>query len=172
VEKDDVGLSDGEPKMNLQLLQEVTAFIWAEGDMLDHNEYDTWLALWADKGTYIIPIDPKEEDFENTLNYAYDDAHMRQLRVQRLIGGESISTSPQPRTVRTAANFRVLSEDGDQVRVRCSQHLRDFRTDSLKHYSADLTYDLVRSGDSFQIQRKLIRLINSDDTLAGIGYIL
>ena len=54
--------------MNLQLLQEVTAFIWAEGDMLDHNEYDTWLALWADKGTYIIPIDPKEEDFENTLN--------------------------------------------------------------------------------------------------------
>ena len=39
--------------MNLQLLQEVTAFIWAEGDMLDHNEYDTWLALWADKGTYI-----------------------------------------------------------------------------------------------------------------------
>ena len=46
---------------------------------------------------------------------------MRQLRVQRLIGGESISTSPQPRTVRTAANFRVLSEDGDKVRVRCSQ---------------------------------------------------
>ena len=44
--------------MNLQLLQEVTAFIWAEGDMLDHNEYDTWLALWADKGSYIIPIDP------------------------------------------------------------------------------------------------------------------
>nr|WP_288453007.1 aromatic-ring-hydroxylating dioxygenase subunit beta [uncultured Pseudomonas sp.] len=158
--------------MNLQLLQEVTAFIWAEGDMLDHNEYDTWLALWADKGTYIIPIDPKEEDFENTLNYAYDDAHMRQLRVQRLIGGESISTSPQPRTVRSASNFRVLSEDGDQVRVRCSQHLRDFRKESLKHYSADLTYDLVRSGDSFKIQRKLIRLINSDDTLAGIGYIL
>ncbi len=158
--------------MNLQLLQEVTAFIWAEGDMLDHNEYDTWLALWADKGTYIIPIDPKEEDFENTLNYAYDDAHMRQLRVQRMSGGESISTSPQPRTVRSASNFRVLSEDGDQVRVRCSQHLRDFRKDSLKHYSADLTYDLVRSGDSFKIQRKLIRLINSDDTLAGIGYIL
>lgn len=158
--------------MNLQLLQAVTAFIWQEGDMLDHGEYDAWLALWEEKGTYIIPINPEETDFENTLNYAYDNAHMRQLRVQRLIGGESISTSPQPRTVRSASNIRVLDEEGDVVHVRCSQQLRDFRKDALKHYSASLTYHLVRDGDSFKIQRKVIRLINADDTLAGIGYIL
>ena len=59
--------------MNLQLLHEVTAFIWQEGDMLDHGEYDAWLKFWTEKGTYIIPINPKETDFENTLNYAYDD---------------------------------------------------------------------------------------------------
>ncbi|MDH1339298.1 aromatic-ring-hydroxylating dioxygenase subunit beta [Ectopseudomonas oleovorans] len=158
--------------MTLQLLQEITAFIWAEGDMLDHGEYDAWQALWAEKGIYIIPIDPSENDFENTLNYAYDNAHMRQLRVQRLIGGESISTSPQPRTIRTISRFRVLSNDGEFVTVRCAQNLREFRKDVLKHYSADVIYELQRSGDSFQIQRKLIRLINSDDTLAGIGYIL
>ena len=158
--------------MNLQLLKEVTAFIWQEGDMLDHGEYDTWLKFWTDKGTYIIPINPKETDFENTLNYAYDDHHMRQLRVQRLIGGESISTSPQPRTVRTISRFRVLGDDGVNVTVRCAQNVREFRKESLKHYSADLTYELVRSEGSFKIHRKLIQLINSDDTLAGIGYIL
>ncbi|AQY65349.1 MULTISPECIES: aromatic-ring-hydroxylating dioxygenase subunit beta [Pseudomonas] len=158
--------------MNLQLLQEVTAFIWQEGDMLDHSEYDAWLALWAQKGTYIIPIDPCEEDFENSLNYAYDDAHMRELRVQRLIGGESISTTPRPRTVRTISRFRVLFNDGEFVTVRCAQNLREFRKDVLKHYSSDTVYELQRSGESFKIQRKLIRLINSDDTLAGIGYIL
>jgi 3-phenylpropionate/cinnamic acid dioxygenase small subunit len=158
--------------MNLHLLNQVTAFIWAEGDMLDHGEFDTWLNLWADKGTYIIPIDPKEQDFENSLNYAYDDHHMRELRVQRLTGGESISTSPQPRTVRTLSRFRVLFEDAEHVTVRCAQNVREFRKDSLKHYSADIVYELQRFGDSFKIQRKLIRLINSDDTLAGIGYIL
>jgi 3-phenylpropionate/cinnamic acid dioxygenase small subunit len=158
--------------MNLQLLQEVTAFIWQEGDMLDHGEYDTWLNLWTDKGTYIIPINPKETDFENTLNYAYDDHHMRELRVQRLIGGESISTSPQPRTVRTLSRFRVLGDDGMNVTVRCAQNVREFRKESLKFYSADLTYELIRAGDSFKIHRKLISLINSDDALAGIGYIL
>ncbi|MDF0733101.1 aromatic-ring-hydroxylating dioxygenase subunit beta [Pseudomonas entomophila] len=158
--------------MNLQLLQEVTAFIWQEGDMLDHGEFDAWLNLWSEKGTYIIPIDPKATDYENTLNYAYDDHHMRQLRVQRLIGGESISTSPQPRTVRTISRIRVLADDGGTVTVRCAQNLREFRKESLKHYSADLTYTLLRDDGGFKIQRKLISLINSDDTLAGIGYIL
>lgn len=158
--------------MNLQLLQEVTAFIWQEGDMLDHGEYDGWLKMWTEKGTYIIPIDPRETDFENTLNYAYDDHHMRELRVQRLTGGESISTSPQPRTVRMQSRFRVLADDGVQVTVRCAQNIREFRKESLKFYSADLTYELIRSEGSFKIQRKVISLINSDDALAGIGYIL
>ena len=36
--------------MNLQLLNEVTAFIWAEADMLDHSEYREWLNLWNEKG--------------------------------------------------------------------------------------------------------------------------
>jgi len=158
--------------MNLQLLQEVTAFIWQEGDMLDHGEYEAWQALWTAKGTYIIPINPKETDFENTLNYAYDDHHMRRLRVQRLIGGESISTSPQPRTVRSISRIRVLGDDGVNVTVRAAQNIREFRKESLKHYSADLTYTLVRAEGGFKIERKVISLINSDDTLAGIGYIL
>ena len=58
------------------------------------------------------------------------------------------------------------------VTVRCAQNLREFRKDVLKHYSADITVDLVRSGGSFLIRRKIIRLINSTDTLQGIGYIL
>ncbi|WP_460060519.1 aromatic-ring-hydroxylating dioxygenase subunit beta [Pseudomonas sp. H2_H09] len=158
--------------MNLQLLQEVTAFIWQEGDMLDHGEYDGWLKMWTEKGTYIIPINPKEADFENSLNYAYDDHAMRELRVQRLTGGESISTSPQPRTVRLQSRFRVLADDGNQVSVRCAQNVREFRKESLKFYSADLTYDLIRSDSGFKIHRKVVSLINSDDALAGIGYIL
>ncbi|WP_054899833.1 aromatic-ring-hydroxylating dioxygenase subunit beta, partial [Pseudomonas sp. NBRC 111131] len=120
----------------------------------------------------IIPIDPRQTDYENTLNYAYDDHHMRTLRVQRLVGGESISTSPQPRTVRSLSRIRVLSDDGVTVTVRAAQNLREFRKESLKHYTADLTYTLVRREGGFQLQRKVISLINSDDTLAGIGYIL
>ncbi|MCT8965221.1 hypothetical protein MN113_29080 [Pseudomonas veronii] len=158
--------------MNLQLLNQVSAFIWQEADMLDHGDFVEWLDLWTENATYIIPIDPLETDFENTLNYAYDDQHMRQLRVTRLTSGESISTTPRARTVRSQSRFRLLSDEGGVVTVRCAQNLREFRKDVLKQYTADVTFELVRSGDSFKIQRKLIQLINSTDTLAGIGYIL
>jgi 3-phenylpropionate/cinnamic acid dioxygenase small subunit len=157
---------------NLQLLNQVSAFIWQEADMLDHGDFVEWLDLWTEKATYIIPIDPLETDFENTLNYAYDDHHMRQLRVTRLTSGESISTTPRARTVRSQSRFRVLSDEDGIVTVRCAQNLREFRKDVLKQYTADVTFELVRSGESFKIQRKLIQLINSTDTLAGIGYIL
>ncbi|MBK5542532.1 hypothetical protein JFV28_01055 [Pseudomonas sp. TH05] len=158
--------------MNLQLLNQVTAFIWQEADMLDHGDFVDWLDLWTEDATYIIPIDPLETDFENTLNYAYDNHHMRQLRVTRLTSGESISTTPRARTVRSQSRFRLLADEGGVVTVRCAQNLREFRKDVLKQYTADVTFQLVRSGDSFKIQRKLIQLINSTDTLAGIGYIL
>jgi 3-phenylpropionate/cinnamic acid dioxygenase small subunit len=158
--------------INLQLLNQVSAFIWQEADMLDHGDFVEWLDLWTETATYIIPIDPLETDFENTLNYAYDNHHMRQLRVTRLTSGESISTTPRARTVRSQSRFRVLSDEGAVVTVRCAQNLREFRKDVLKQYTADVTFQLVRDGDSFKIQRKLIQLINSTDTLAGIGYIL
>ena len=158
--------------INLQLLNQVSAFIWQEADMLDHGDFVEWLDLWTEKATYIIPIDPLETDFENTLNYAYDDHHMRQLRVTRLTSGESISTTPRARTVRSQSRFRVLSDEDGIVTVRCAQNLREFRKDVLKQYTADVTFQLVRDGESFKIQRKLIQLINSTDTLAGIGYIL
>ncbi|RMX07600.1 hypothetical protein D8I35_00135 [Corticibacter populi] len=158
--------------MNIPLLNEVAAFIWQEADMLDNELYQDWLRLWSGDGLYIVPIDPKATDFANTLNYAYDNAHMRELRVQRLTGGESISTSPEPRTVRMVSRFRVAAEDGDTVTVRCAQFLTDFRKENAHQYTANLIYTLRRHADSFLIDRKVVRLINSDDVLQTIGYIL
>ncbi|MGJ4748663.1 aromatic-ring-hydroxylating dioxygenase subunit beta, partial [Leptospira sp. SA-E8] len=131
-----------------------------------------WLGLWKDDGLYIVPIDPKETDYENTLNYAYDDAKMRKMRVQRLVGGESISTSPDPRTVRMASRFRITEQNGDTLTVRCAQFLTDFRKENQRQYTANLIYTLQREGESFRIAKKIVKLINSDDVLKTIGYIL
>ncbi len=158
--------------MNYELLNRAAAFIWQEADQLDHADYADWLSSWADDGLYIVPIDPNETDFENTLNYAYDDAGMREKRVRRLLSGESVSTMPTPRTIRLVSRFRIVGGDSACAVVRCAQELREFRQDMLRQYTADVTYELVASGDSFKIRRKIIRLINSTDTLQGIGYIL
>lgn len=158
--------------MNTNLITQVSAFIWQEADMLDHGEFQSWLEQWTADGLYIIPIDPLETDFLNTLNYAYDNHAMREKRVYRLGSGESISTVPTARTIRTTSRFRILEESTDRVTVRCAQNLCEFKKETIRHYSADVTFELVKVGDSFKIDRKIIRLINADDALQGIAYIL
>lgn len=158
--------------MNTELMLQVATFVWQEADQLDHSEYDAWLQSWTEDGLYIVPIDPEATDLTNTLNYAHDDANMRQKRVNRLGSGESVSTTPPPRTVREVSRFRILGDDGRTVRVRCAQNLREFRQNVLKHYTADVEYTLVRQDEGFRIQRKVVRLINSSDVLQCIGYIL
>ncbi len=158
--------------MNTELLQQASAFVWQEADMLDHGEFADWLKLWTDDGLYIVPIDPNETDFDNTLNYAYDDHTMRAKRVTRLTSGESISTTPQARTVRSVSRLRVLGEANGVVTVRGAQDLKEFRKDVLRQHIADVTYELKREAEGFRLQRKVVRLINSTDTLTSIGYIL
>lgn len=157
---------------DLNLLNQVTAFINTEADMLDFEEYQEWLNLWTDNGVYIVPIDPKETDYANTLNYAYDKAEMRELRVARLTGGEAVSTQTTEKTVRQFGRFRVLESSDEHVFVRCSMYLSECRHGNLKTYPADVTYNLVRTENGFRIQEKVIRLQNADAYLSSIGYIL
>jgi len=158
--------------MKNDTLLSATAFVWAEADMLDHADYDSWLRLWSTEGLYIVPISPDSDDHANTLNFAYDDADMRAKRVQRLTSGESMSTQPRARTVRNVSRLRVLNDDGQRLTLRAAQDLRDFRKDAFHQHTADVTWDLVRDGDGWRIERKLVRLINSADTLSSLGYIL
>ncbi|MCI2291444.1 hypothetical protein MOQ06_08605 [Enterobacter sp. I4] len=143
-----------------------------EGDLLDQGEFNAWLDLWLHDGLYVVPIDPAETDFKNTLNYACDDSHMREKRVKRLYSGESISTTPRARTLRTLSRLRVLESDGNTIVVRGAQSLWEHRKGHSRHYAADITWHLRQQGDRWLIQQKVIRLVNSDDVLHSIGYIL
>ena len=153
-------------------LDEAIAFVWLEADLLDHAEYDEWLSLWADGGLYIVPIEPGVTDFANVLNYAYDDHTMRQKRVARLRNGQSISASPVARTVRSQSRFRLLSSTAAGCELRCAQIISEFRRGTLRTYTADVEFNLVRGPHGLRIARKVIRLLNSTDALRGIGYLL
>jgi len=81
-------------------LAQAMEFAWLEADLLDHCSFDEWLALWTPDGRYVVPIDQTTTAFEDTLNLVYDDRIMREKRVDRLVSGQSISTSPVARTMR------------------------------------------------------------------------
>jgi 3-phenylpropionate/cinnamic acid dioxygenase small subunit len=164
--------------MNLPLvnaaisLDEAMQLVWLEADLLDSASYDEWLAMWTPNARYVVPIDPAATDFENTLNYVYDDHEMRKKRVDRLFSGQSISASPVARTVRLLSRFRLLQADPRSCELRCAQMLTEYRRGRVRSYAADVIYRLVRYNTGLQIDQKIVRLINSTEALGGIGYIL
>ena len=163
---------DATTTTNPVTLDEAMQFAWFEADLLDSASYDEWQALWTPTSRYVVPIEPGATDYENTLNYAYDDAAMRAKRAERLVSGQSVSASPVARTVRVLSRFRLLRSDAGGCAMRCAQMVTEFRRGRERTYAADVEFLYVRTSDGLRIERKVIRLINGTEALGGIGYIL
>lgn len=155
-------------------LHAAAAFIWNEADLLDRYDYLPWLALWTEAGRYVVPID-RDADREpaDALNIAYDDAAMRTARVKRLRSGFAMSSAPPARTARTVSRFVTTGSGPGWIEVRGAQHLVEYKFERTRMLAADVTYRLVRDPDGgVLLDRKEVRLINSDEPIWGIGYLL
>lgn len=153
-------------------LDEAIRFIWAEADILDRLAYKLWLPLWTPEGRYVIPIERDVDDYDDRLNVVNDDAVMRAARAKRLLSGFSMSSAPPARTVRTVSRFVPLVEDGTGLTLRAAQVLVEYKYERTRTLAADVTYRIVSTSDGLRLDRKIVTLINSDDHLHGIGYLL
>ena len=153
-------------------LQEAMELIWLEAELLDSHDYRAWLALWVEAGRYVIPIDRETSDYASVLNIAYDDHAMREARIKRLASGFAMSSAPSARTVRTVSRFRPVEAGEGGLTVRAAQHLVEYKYERTRILAADVTYGLVRRPEGLKLDLKVVRLINSDDALHGIGYLL
>ena len=153
-------------------LDEAMQFIWREAELLDAQDYAEWLDLWTEEGLYIIPINRDEGDTIDQLNVAYDDAEMRRSRTKRLKSGFSMSSAPSARTVRLVSRFVPQANDDGSLTVRAAQQVTEYKFERTRILAADMTYRLVRDGEGLRLDHKEIRLLNSDEALWGIGYLL
>lgn len=148
------------------------ALVWREARLLDRKEYQEWDRLWAPGGRYVIPIDWDAKDFESTLNMVYDDERMRRMRIERLVSGYSISAVAAARTVRTVSRFVVVRADEDGLELSSAQVLVGHRRAETFVLGADLTHRVVFEGAQPRIGLKVVRLVNSQDSVSATGFLL
>jgi 3-phenylpropionate/cinnamic acid dioxygenase small subunit len=153
-------------------VQRAIELVWQEAALLDAKDYEAWLGLYTDDAYYVIPIDPRTEDFEDTLNMVYDDARMRRMRVTRLVEGYSISAVDSARTVRTVSRFTVTSVSDTEVTLRSAQVLVSFKRGTHAVLGADLEHHITLTTTGGRISRKVVRLVNSDAAVNASGYLL
>ncbi|MFC4502175.1 MULTISPECIES: aromatic-ring-hydroxylating dioxygenase subunit beta [Streptomyces] len=146
--------------------------VWREAHLLDRKQYEEWDRLWAPGGLYVIPIEPDSEDFESALNMVYDDDRMRRMRIERLTSGYSISATAAARTVRTLSRFVVQHRDEESVELCSAQVLVGHRREETFVLAADVTHRIRLDGPRPLIQQKVVRLINSTDSVNSSGFLL
>ncbi|OUL73741.1 aromatic-ring-hydroxylating dioxygenase subunit beta [Paraburkholderia hospita] len=165
-------MDDRNALFSQQTLARAIEFIWREAEMLDRRDYRAWLDLWDASGFYVVPIDPQATDFAATLNYAYDDQHMRELRVQRMVSGYSASASDAARTVRTVSRFTLTSDAADVVEVKSAQVIVAYKRGASTIFAADLTHKISFATGEPRLVEKVIHLIDSTEALSAIGFLL
>ncbi|WP_227244116.1 aromatic-ring-hydroxylating dioxygenase subunit beta [Paraburkholderia caribensis] len=165
-------MDDRNALFSQQTFARAIEFIWREAEMLDRRDYRAWLDLWDASGFYVVPIDPQATDFAAALNYAYDDQHMRELRVQRMVSGYSASASDAARTVRTVSRFTLTSDAADVVEVKSAQVIVAYKRGASTIFAADLTHKISFATGEPRLVDKVIRLIDSTEALSAIGFLL
>lgn len=153
-------------------LNQAIALIWKEAALLDAKHYDGWLSLWDESGKYVIPIQRDVEDYDRVLNYVNDDDNMRQLRVKRLTGGYAVSAVDAANTVRTVSRFTLARESESEVEIHSAQIIMAYKRNEHVVFAADLVHRIRFAGGAPRIVQKVVKLINSTDTLNGVGFLL
>jgi 3-phenylpropionate/cinnamic acid dioxygenase small subunit len=146
--------------------------IWHEADLLDRKEYHAWKQLYASDAHYVVPVDGETEDFANSLNMVYDDAHMRDLRVQRLTEGHAIAAVDAARTVRTVSRFVPIEVADTEVILRSAQVLVAFKRGRHDVWAGEVTHTIRLADSGDLVGQKVVRLIDSDEAVPAAGFLL
>jgi p-cumate 2,3-dioxygenase subunit beta len=150
---------------------ECERFLYDEAALLDAWALDAWFDLFAADGTYVVPAtDAIYENPDWDLALINEDKSHLAGRVQRLKSTWAHIENPHSRTSRLISNVRILADDGHEVSLTAAFVTYRSRPQATTVYSGTAAYRLRRTGDSFLIASKTVRLVH--ETLRDSGGVL
>jgi benzoate/toluate 1,2-dioxygenase subunit beta len=147
-------------------------FLYHEARLLDTQQYEQWLELFAPDATYWVPLEQGQKDPFNTSSIIHDDRTLLELRVKQIRHPRAHARQPLARTVHQVSNVMVLKESPKEVVLGSALTLVEFRNDKQRLYGALVEHRLRPKADTFEIARKRIDLVNSEGELDGIAILL
>ncbi|HEX2173326.1 MAG TPA: aromatic-ring-hydroxylating dioxygenase subunit beta, partial [Dehalococcoidia bacterium] len=87
-------------------------------------------------------------------------------------GGYALAQDPPSRTARTISNVRVAGEEDGLVVVRSTFVLVEVRPSHQAVFGGHYTHRLRPAGDGFRIVLKRVDLVNSEEPLYNLTFLL
>lgn len=147
--------------------QALIDFVVHEAHLLDERELDTWNALFAPEGLYWVPLRPGQTDGLNEASYLYEDALLRDLRIQRLKSPRAFSQQPPSRCLHVLQTPVVEQADDVQgtYRLRTPFHYTESRGDDLLFLVGTARHHLVVHDGALRMALKRVDLLNAGAAL-------
>lgn len=153
-------------------LEAVTQFIYREARLQDEHAYDAWESLWTDDGVYWVPANGEDNDPEQVMSIIYDNRSRIALRIRQFHTGKRFSQEPRSRLRRLVSNIEVLADDGQELEVACNMLIFESQTRGDQLWATRTTYLLRRHEDELRMARKKVVLVNNDQALYSMSFLI
>jgi len=150
--------------------ESIRDFLHREARLLDQRRFDEWNALFTEDGMYWIPLANDQADPINHLSLVYEDAMMREVRINRLHHDRAWSQQPRSRTAHSVSCIVVESADPEAgtVCVGSSFHMSEWRSFGMRTFAGLCTHDLRLTDEGLKIVQKRVDLIDSEGVFEPI----
>lgn len=151
----------------ITLLEQASELLLREARYLDRRLWDEWLDLYVDDAIFWVPAWKDEEhqttdpDREVSMMYYEGRARLAE-RVWRARSGQSIASTPLPRTMHNVTNI-VLERESESVAVLSSNwsvHIYDTKRKSQHVFFGFYEHELIHIKEKWLIRRKKITILN------------
>ncbi len=147
--------------------QNIIDFIYSEARLIDERKFEDWLALFSDEGVYWMPLEFDQIEEHLTTSLMYEDKLLLTVRVERLSGERTFSQRPKSRCHHLLQRPQIL-DIGETIRTRTAFHYTENRLDEQFFLVGWAEHVLRAKGDSFEIVRKRVNLLNPESAHRNI----
>lgn len=150
-------------------------FLYREARFMDEHAYDEWLALWAQDALYWVPANEDDIDPQRHVSIVYENKSRLEGRIARLKSGAAYAQDPKSRLRRVVSNIEI--EEGEvgktgEVTVYSNFNLTALRRSRIDTFAGRTIHTLRPEGDSFKIAYKKVLLINNDEVINNMTFLI
>ena len=152
--------------------RQVEDFLYREARLMDSHAYDEWLALWTDDALYWVPSNDDDYDPERHVSIVYENRAGLEDRIARLKSGAAYAQDPKSRLSRVVSNIEVGDRKDGEVIVYSTFNLTALRRGRMDIFAGRSIYKLRGDGDNFKVAYKKVLLINNDEVIHNLTFLI
>ena len=139
---------------------------------MDEHKYDEWLSLWTDDALYWVPCNRDDVDPRREVSIIYDDRASLEDRISRLRGPAAHAQDPKSRMRRLISNVEVERGVDGELTVHSNFMLAELRRGKQDIFAGRTIHRLRRENGSFKIAYKKVLLVNNDDVIDNLTFLI